>query len=583
MVGAAELEAPCIEGEVNPLMDEVLASRLVQYSHLPHGLALIAVALLCMAFGAIPARATVFDVNTTSDIASCAPGTLSLRCAVNASNGAGGTNTINVPAGGYTLSLTGVGEDAGLTGDLDITNGDLTIAGAGASTTTIHGSGDRIFDVVTGSTAGAISMTGLTLSGGGGVSDGAAIQALTGSLSLDQVAVDSNVTTDGGFGGGIFYSTQVPGTLTITKSTFIDNTAAESGTSGGGFGGAISFEPGPGSTTLTVTDSTFDNNTAESGSSSGGGFGGAIEIEPAGSVTTTLTGSTFVGNRADGSTSQGGFGGAIYVDASGGGPLDVTNSTFNGNSAGGPGGFGGAIEFESGTATLTNVTIAGNTAPFGAGFDNGVADDAATFANSIVANNGGGGGDCDGNTVGDVGENLDTDGTCNFALSSADPNLAGLADNGGPTLTMALQSPSPAIDAGQNSTCASVDQRGAPRPVDGDGDTVADCDLGAFEFGSTPGGGNPFDVTTTDDLASCTEFISLRCAINNANATPGADTVHVPAGDYQLTINGNGEDAGQTGDLDITESVTIAGAGAGSTTVHATPTGLTPGDRIFDA
>src|SRR3954454_998191 len=539
-------------------MDEVLASRLVQYSHLPHGPALIAVALLFMAFGAIPARATVFDVNTTSDIASCAPGTLSLRCAVNASNGAGGTNTINVPAGDYTLSLTGVGEDAGLTGDLDITNGDLTIAGAGASTTTIHGSGDRIFDVVTASSAGTISLTGLTLTGGGGVSDGAAIQALQGSLSLDQVVVGSNTTTDGGFGGGIFYSPQVPGTLTVTESTFIDNTATETGTSGGGFGGAISFEPGPGNTTLTITDSTFDSNTAESGSNFGGGFGGAIEVEPAGVLTATVTGSTFVNDHADGSTNQGGFGGALYVDPSDPSrTFQVTNSTFFGNGAAGPGGFGGGMYLGTGTATLTNVTIAGNTAPFGGGFYNDVADNAATFANSIVANNSPS--DCDGNAVADVGENLDTDGTCSFALSSADPNLAPLADNGGPTFTMALQSPSPAIDQGANSTCASVDQRGAPRPVDGDGDTTADCDLGAFEFASTPGGGNPFDVTTTDDLASCTEFISLRCAINNANATPGADTVHVPTGDYQLTIDGNGEDAGQTGDLDITESVTIAG------------------------
>jgi len=59
----------------------------------------------------------------------------------------------------------------------------------------------------------------------------------------------------------------------------------------------------------------------------------------------------------------------------------------------------------------------------------------------------------------------------------ADPRALAPADNGGPTLTSALLFGSPAIDAGDNSTCASTDQRGAHRPVG------PKCDLGAFEFG----------------------------------------------------------------------------------------------------
>src|SRR5205823_782599 len=53
-------------------------------------------------------------------------------------NSAGGTNTINVPAGKYSLTLTPSGPDDGTTGDLHIT-ADVTIAGAGAGATTISG------------------------------------------------------------------------------------------------------------------------------------------------------------------------------------------------------------------------------------------------------------------------------------------------------------------------------------------------------------------------------------------------------------------------------------------------------------
>jgi hypothetical protein len=45
-----------------------------------------------------------------------------------------------------------------------------------------------------------------------------------------------------------------------------------------------------------------------------------------------------------------------------------------------------------------------------------------------------------------------------------------------------LLSNSPAIDAGDNSVCPATDYSGAPRPVDGNGDGRADCDIGAYEW-----------------------------------------------------------------------------------------------------
>ncbi len=62
--------------------------------------------------------------------------------------------------------------------------------------------------------------------------------------------------------------------------------------------------------------------------------------------------------------------------------------------------------------------------------------------------------------------------------SFTDPKLGPLADNGGPTLTMALLPGSPAIDAGNTSLAPTTDQRGFPRPAG------LAADIGAFEYGS---------------------------------------------------------------------------------------------------
>jgi len=62
--------------------------------------------------------------------------------------------------------------------------------------------------------------------------------------------------------------------------------------------------------------------------------------------------------------------------------------------------------------------------------------------------------------------------------SFTDPEFGPLADNGGPTLTMALLPGSPAIDAGNTSLAPVTDQRGFPRPAG------LAADIGAFEYGS---------------------------------------------------------------------------------------------------
>lgn len=55
--------------------------------------------------------------------------------------------------------------------------------------------------------------------------------------------------------------------------------------------------------------------------------------------------------------------------------------------------------------------------------------------------------------------------------------------------------------------------------------------------------------------------VSLRSAIMAANTHPGADSISLPAGVYNLTIAGANEDGSATGDLDINGDLTIDGTG----------------------
>ncbi|NIS81775.1 MAG: CSLREA domain-containing protein, partial [Anaerolineales bacterium] len=60
----------------------------------------------------------------------------------------------------------------------------------------------------------------------------------------------------------------------------------------------------------------------------------------------------------------------------------------------------------------------------------------------------------------------------------------------------------------------------------------------------------------------CDGDCSLREAVINSNVCPGAQTIRLPAGIYDLSIAGTLEDAAATGDLDLTDDVTIIGEGA---------------------
>ena len=207
---------------------------------------------------------------------------------------------------------------------------------------------------------------------------------------------------------------------------------------------------------------------------------------------TVLRNLTIAHGSAVSSEASGGAGILVWV---GGGiftPLRVENSTITGNVASVAPAISGPmttlinttvsgntalsttdVEFgavTSGTLTLVNSTIAHNTGA-------GVASSNLVLRNSIISNHSGKP-NCrtfNGWVKTYQGGNISDDETCGnpFQLMVANPQLAPLADNGGPTRTHALLISSPAINGGA-SCSVSVDQRYVSRD--------AQCDVGAFEF-----------------------------------------------------------------------------------------------------
>ena len=203
--------------------------------------------------------------------------------------------------------------------------------------------------------------------------------------------------------------------------------------------------------TLNVSEVTFDRNQANNGA------GAAIANRGSTSIL-TVDRSTFTNQSTP-------FTGAI----SNWGDAEVSNSTFVDNGR-------AAIENRSGaTMDVVNTTFTGA----GVGLNNsGILDLGSSIVNGAV------GLTCEGTIIAD-GFNFDTDGTCGDATTSSGLNLQPLADNGGPTQTVALGAGSAAFDAGDPAVCAAApvngrDQRGEVRPQG------LGCDSGAYESNGTP-------------------------------------------------------------------------------------------------
>lgn len=192
------------------------------------------------------AQAVVFDVDTTADVIDAFDGFTSLREAVVMANTNVDVDTINLPAGIYTLTITNVGgaEDASLTGDLDI-NGSAVLAGQGATNTIIDAAGlDRICYVQANAD---VTFSDLTLRGGNADNNGGGIYN-DGTSRFVRCQVEQNYAPN--FGGGIHV---VKGRLFVNDSTFAYNVAP------GGAG--IDVNSG----TIVISNSTISGNYAFEG------------------------------------------------------------------------------------------------------------------------------------------------------------------------------------------------------------------------------------------------------------------------------------------------------------------------------
>ncbi len=294
----------------------------------------------------------------------------------------------------------------------------------------------------------------------------------TGSLIMDNCQFVQNRAVGGdgdpysgwAYGGAIFNA----GNAVIGRSSFISNSAA-GGAGLPGLDGHGVTPPGPGGDggdaygsaiysggTLLLANCTVAANTAIAGS---GGLGGQ--------------GYPFRG--------QDGASGSAYGAICGGNLINVTVAF---NSA------GCQLGHKAGSAvggiygcSLTNCTVASNNATAGGvvgstsvgGFTMG------SLANTMLAGNSPSNSS---GTITEGGHNLSSDASCAFtaagSMNNTDPKLGPLADNGGPTWTMALLPGSPAIDAGTALGAPTTDQRGVPRPQG------AGVDIGAFEYQYIP-------------------------------------------------------------------------------------------------
>ena len=442
-------------------------------------------------------------------------------------------NTIEIAEGIYTESF--------------MIDKSLALQGAGQENTIIQAhaqpgmASERVITLPEGL---VVDIAGITIrhgkaTGGGSSGRGGGISNAGSTLKFTNITFHQNEAT---YGGGMYNSNSSP---VLTSSIFSNNTANDQGQGGGMY----NFNSSPMLTSVTFSENTANNNgggMSNTGNSSptladvafigneaneaGGGMRNTGNSSP------TLIGVEFSSNEAK-------LGGGLYnassspkltsvmftentAGESGGGMYNTSSSptltgvTFNGNTAGNGGGManftasapvltnvefigneasggGGMFSIENSSPALINATFSGNIANVVGGGMLNLVNSSPTVINTIIWNNTAaatnGGNEIfnedDSSTnlryslyqdePGDIveGGGFDVDG---HSLTS-DPLFANAANG-----DLHLQEDSPAIDAGDNTQCPPLDLQGVLRPIDGDGDGSAICDMGAFEYSSGP-------------------------------------------------------------------------------------------------
>ncbi|PWH17208.1 MAG: hypothetical protein DDG60_02900, partial [Anaerolineae bacterium] len=313
---------------------------------------------------------------------------------------------------------------------------------------------------------------------------GGAILNISSNANIQMTTIENNQAN---VGGGMYNFVSNP---FIRNVDFRSNQASSSTVGGGGM---FNYSSNP-----TIERVNFTGNSTPG---AGGGMYNYQGSNP------SLTDVTFSGNNA--------YNGGGMRNHLGNNQPQLNRVTFAGNEAA----YGGGMSNDNSTPTLTNVTFSGNLAQRqGGGMHNFQSSPNlmnVTFYGNVAEDTGGGGGmynltssqpflrgvilagsvngDCVNGTGGNIAGEYSliqntganacgaVNGVSGFIVGQ-NPNLGPLVNNGGFTLTHALLSGSPAIDAIINNWCASEDQRGATRPQDGDLDGILVCDIGAVEY-----------------------------------------------------------------------------------------------------
>lgn len=271
--------------------------------------------------------------------------------------------------------------------------------------------------------------------------------------------------------------------------------------------------------TLTVRDSTIEQN-HDHGLFVQGGYGsvysstvednGGSGLFATNGANVTMVNSTITHNWAAYSA------GGISVGSNS--TVYIGNSTIAHNYAQYTG--GGLDVWNGGFASIHNTIVSGNSADYG---DEVYVYSAGAYAAGSIFGHAG-------QTQADAfygfspgGSNLNaTQGGQSVPLTTIVSSYTG--NYGGPTLTLALPSNSPAIDRAPSNSCDgsslanNVDQRGYGRNVNGSGGTSAnECDVGAFEYLAQPATDTP---TPTPTATTTTTPTHTRTPIPSITPTP---------------------------------------------------------------
>lgn len=419
-----------------------------------------------------PAMGTTYSVSTTEDVIA-ADGFVSLREAVRAANlnaivneaqagSSSAADVIILPAGIYLLTLVGAGENAALTGDLDVTNNsaivDLQIIGAGSALSVIDGNGtDRIFHVFSGTT-----------------------------IEISDLALTNGVVTGANLDGGAFQATVAS---TTVRRCLISNNSS------GSRGGGVDIDGG----TFVAFECTFQGNAALVNSG-----GGLFSVN----ASSSLTNCTFSGNTAS-------TGGAITNNSNGGNSsLTLINCTIVQNGAASGGGGVRTRQQSAGTFSttlLTNTIVADNT-PSDFAVLNVDAGHATVLTNggNLVGSNAGVGVPF---PAGSPNANGDFVGT---SASRLNPRLSQLDSGWSVPIHIPLCG-SLAVDGGTSLGAPADDARGYARPLDGDADSILAFDIGAVERAAS----DPVLSPPDSPNATPPEICQGRSAALTANVPSG--------------------------------------------------------------